>query len=191
MSKSPVHTFDLDRKKLFSMIGSHDFSCYRGKSVIKFLVECENGNGPTVSLKIFPYCYDQKTHMSIQVKAKFSSKSRHPVFINDLCYCTLRIEVTPHHMQGAPLADTSKLYIPLTPNCYEFKETLEKVLSHIQIFYCQSDTIRLHIQAFLECSDMFEAVTDAADGDEYVIVKKHQPTSADQHHSASPYGDQT
>ena len=188
MSKSPVRTFDLDRKKLYSMICSHDYSRYRGK--FKFPVQCETSKGPTVSLKIFPYCYDQKTHMSVQVKAKFSSKSRHPVFISDLCYCTLRIEVTPHHMQGTPLAETSKLDIPLAPNCHEFKKTLENVLSHIKIFYCQSDTITLHVQAFLECSEMFEAVIDAADDDGYVLVKKHQPAS-DQHHSASPSGGQT
>ena len=193
MSRSPVSKFDLDRKKLYSMIGSHDYSRYRGRGKFKFSVPCENGSGPTVSLKIFPYCYDQQTHMSIQVKAKFSSKSRSPVFVNDLCYCTLRVEITPYHLQGTPLAETSKLDIPLTPNCYEFKETLEKVLSHCEVFYCRSDIITLQVQAFLECSEMFETIVegedvDAIDDGGYVLVKRHQPAS-DQH-SASPSGRQ-
>ena len=182
MSKSPVHKCNLDRKKLYSMIGSHDYSCF--PTQLKFPVQCENGKGPTVSLKIFPFCYDQDTHMSVQIKAKFSSKSKNPIFVNDLCYCTLRVEVTPYHLQGAPLTETSNLDIPLTPNCHEFKSTLEKVLSHCEIFYCRSDTITLHVQAFLECSDMFETAVDAADEGGYVLIKKHHPAS-DCRHSAS------
>lgn len=185
MSKTPVRKFDLDRKKLYSMIGNHDHNCYRGRSKFKLSVPCENGSGPTVSLKVFPFCYDQQTHMAVQVKAKLSSKSRNTVFVNDLCYCTLKVEITPHHLQGAPLAETSELEIPLTPKCYEFRETYDKVLSHIKIFYCQSDIITLYVQAFLECSEMFETIVegegvDTTDNGGYVLVKKYQPTR-DQH----------
>ena len=185
MSKSPLHKFNLDRKKLYSMIGSHDYSCYQGK--FKFPVQCENGKGPIISLKVYPYCYDQNSHMSVQVKVKFPSKSRDTIFVTDLCYCTLRVEITPYHLQGAPLAETARLDISLTPGCNEFKGTLEQVLSHIEIFYCRSSTITLHVQAFLICSEMFETVegdgTDAADDGGYILVKKHKP--GDHHHSAS------
>ena len=188
MSKTPIHKCDLDRKKLYSMIGSHDYSCFPDK--LKFRVPCENGKGPTLSFKIFPLSYDQNTHMSVQVSAKFASKSKNTVFVNDLCYCTLRVEVTPYHQQGSPLTKTSTISIPLSPNCYEFKNTIDKVLSHCEIFYCRSDIITLHVQAFLECSEMFEV--DAADDDGYILVKKHQPAS-DQHrdHTATPGGGQT
>ena len=169
MSKSPLYKIELDRKKLYSMIGDHNYSSYPGK--FGLTLQCiENGKGPTLSFEIYPFCYDQNTHLSVHTKVKLPSKfgnSRH-VTMADFYHGNIRIEVTPHHLQGGRLADTTHVVIPLTSGNSEFKATIEKVLSHINIFYSKSDTITLHIEAFLTYWEKFEAIENR--DDEFMFV---------------------